>query len=274
MGNNENTFYVNLYSNDYSLTSNEKIFNIDFTTHSGSPIKEDIFYYICNGISRNNVAIYNFPLPPIWWLSGGISAANCLGAFRATSAGSKSNSLVNLNDPGTNPLVEVGTAISQDDVNGWTGFDSSNYLKANFTLNLTKADYDSYSLLIKYQTEHRTVVWSRTEGVYGVLGLYVVDNAQQMDWWFGEQGSPNGGDESYNTDHIYVKAGRKTFYDGVYLSSNPIPADPETAFDITFTIGNVQFNTYNPKQVALFALYNTKLTDEQALALSESVELF
>jgi len=111
MGNNENTFYVNLYTDDYSLTSNEKVFNINFPTHSGSPIKEDIFYfisnginrndifinetknedifyYICNRISRNNVIVYNFSSS--WGLQTILSGESNINISGITSSDFKS----------------------------------------------------------------------------------------------------------------------------------------------------------------------------------------
>ena len=55
-----------------------------------------------------------------WWLSGGIAAANCIGAYQAKGAASKEASQVNLANSGTYDLAEVGT-VTFDTSTGWQG---------------------------------------------------------------------------------------------------------------------------------------------------------
>lgn len=62
-----------------------------------------------------------------WWLSGGISSANCFGAWQAKGAASLAASYVNLNNPGTNDLT-VGGAPTFDTSTGWTFDGWSSYL--------------------------------------------------------------------------------------------------------------------------------------------------
>lgn len=55
-----------------------------------------------------------------WWLSGGVSAVNCLGAYAAKGAASLAASYSNLNAPGTNDLIAVtAPAGGWDATNGW-----------------------------------------------------------------------------------------------------------------------------------------------------------
>lgn len=57
---------------------------------------------------------------PGWWLSGGISAANCIAAYAAKGAASYAASKSNLANPGTYDANDEGThAIDWDSVNGW-----------------------------------------------------------------------------------------------------------------------------------------------------------
>lgn len=62
-----------------------------------------------------------------WYLSGGIAAANCVGAYQAKGAASLAASYVNLANPGTNDLT-VGDAPAWDTSYGWD-FTGSKYLQ-------------------------------------------------------------------------------------------------------------------------------------------------
>lgn len=62
-----------------------------------------------------------------WWLSGGISAANCSAAYASKGAASLAASYINLNNPGTNNAAP-GTAPTWDATNGWIFNGSSQYL--------------------------------------------------------------------------------------------------------------------------------------------------
>ena len=79
-----------------------------------------------------------------WWLSGSISAANCLIAYQPKGAASYAASLSNLANPGTYDATE-GTAPDWDAVNGWkyTKTDSE-YLKTGINPG------ENYSMIVKF----------------------------------------------------------------------------------------------------------------------------
>ena len=62
-----------------------------------------------------------------WWLSGGISAGDCVAAYQAIGAANIAASKVNLNDPGTND-IDVGTDPAFDAATGWSFNGSTHYL--------------------------------------------------------------------------------------------------------------------------------------------------
>ena len=64
-----------------------------------------------------------------WWLSGGISAGDVQGAWRAIGVANYAVSLINLNNPGTDNLIE-GVAPTWDTTTGWTGNALNMYLIA------------------------------------------------------------------------------------------------------------------------------------------------
>ena len=55
----------------------------------------------------------------LWYLAGGISAANCIGAYQAKGAADLAASYVNLANPGTYDLT-AGNAPAFDAADGWT----------------------------------------------------------------------------------------------------------------------------------------------------------
>lgn len=79
-----------------------------------------------------------------WWLSGGISAANCIAAYAAKGAASYAESKINLANPGTYNLTDGVAYPTWDAVNGW-----------NFTsvttriLNSTIPFADGWSIIVR-----------------------------------------------------------------------------------------------------------------------------
>jgi hypothetical protein len=54
-----------------------------------------------------------------WWLAGGISSGNCIGAWQAVGAASQSASYVNLHNPGTYDLTQGADYPTWSAANGW-----------------------------------------------------------------------------------------------------------------------------------------------------------
>ena len=74
-----------------------------------------------------------------WWLSGGIAAGNCKGAYRAKGAASKAASYINLNNPGTNNITEGnGSATWSADVGWYPVVGAARWLNTNI---VPTADY-------------------------------------------------------------------------------------------------------------------------------------
>lgn len=62
-----------------------------------------------------------------WWLAGGVSSVNCIGAYQPIGASSLANSKINVNNPGTHDAV-AGVDPSWTSANGWAGDSTSKYL--------------------------------------------------------------------------------------------------------------------------------------------------
>jgi hypothetical protein len=107
-----------------------------------------------------------------WWLSGGISAANCIGAYAAKGAATLAASYVNLASPGTKDLT-LGTAPAFDTSTGWTFTGaSSQYLKTGI---LTTA---SYSAIVKFASWNRSATYKTLFGAYeSATKAFLVQNS-------------------------------------------------------------------------------------------------
>ena len=92
-----------------------------------------------------------------WWLSGGISAANCVAAYQAKGAADYAASKVNLANPGTYNLTATSDP-SFATATGWT-FSGSEYLITGIT---PAADW---SFIVQY--EHTVTT---THGLFGSEG--------------------------------------------------------------------------------------------------------
>ncbi len=69
---------------------------------------------------------------PPWYLAGGIPAENCLRAYQPMLADDLADSYINLVNPGTGNIVQVG-APGWDLANGWTGNGTSSSLRTGLT---------------------------------------------------------------------------------------------------------------------------------------------
>ena len=79
-----------------------------------------------------------------WYLSGGVSAANCVAAYAPKGAASLAASYTNLANPGTYTAAP-GVAPTFDTATGWT-FAASAYL----TTGITPANDRSWSMIVRY----------------------------------------------------------------------------------------------------------------------------
>lgn len=74
-----------------------------------------------------------------WWLAGGISAANCVGAWQGIGAANQAASYINLNNPGTNDLTLGAAGVTWDVTKGWLSdglgwLDTGLNTTANYTI--------------------------------------------------------------------------------------------------------------------------------------------
>lgn len=80
-----------------------------------------------------------------WWLSGGISAANCVAAYQAKGAASYAASKINLANPGTHNLADGSAIPGWSSASGWIGT-GTGYLTTDITASSIKTAIVRYSI--------------------------------------------------------------------------------------------------------------------------------
>lgn len=97
-----------------------------------------------------------------WYLSGGISAANCIAAYQAKAVADQAASYVNLANPGTYNLTTTA-APTWDTVTGWTFDGATQFLKTGITPTST------YSMIARFAN------WNQTLALGYFIGSYWTD---------------------------------------------------------------------------------------------------
>jgi hypothetical protein len=79
-----------------------------------------------------------------WWLSGGISAANCIAAYAPKGAATYAASKINLANPGTYNAVDGAAYPTWNVATGWTFNGSTQYLTTGII------PTDAYTVIFRY----------------------------------------------------------------------------------------------------------------------------
>lgn len=196
-----------------------------------------------------------------WWLAGGIEAAKCWFAYQGKSASDKASSLVNLANPGTNNLTEIGTVGWS--TAGWSGFNSSNYFQVSNTPDLSGANANTQSAFMYIDTNG-----SYSNGCVGSLyrpfTSYFVNSYNVRIYWWQTQYKYTGG---LSAPYTICFAGNDIYINGVYAATVDDP--PWLTNDGNITIGT-PLNDSSPDYYAM-SYYDVKLTSDQAAALHAAV---
>jgi hypothetical protein len=105
-----------------------------------------------------------------WWVAGGVSNANCIGAYKAKGAGTLIVSRVNLANPGTHDLID-GVAPNFDNTLGW-GFTGTQYLRTGIIPENDK----TWSVVVKFSgiTSHTggSLIGACNNNPYPQFGIF------------------------------------------------------------------------------------------------------
>ncbi len=196
-----------------------------------------------------------------WYLSGGISAANCIAAYAPKGAASLAASYSNLANPGTYNAAP-GVAPTFNTATGWTFNGSSQYLTTGVAANTIQ------SMIVRF-----------TNGDYGtyagVIGAYTSDsNAIMIMQWHAAGGVVyyNGGSSGVLkapklAAGILAVAGAKCYRNGVEDATiSGTGSRPSSAILIGQSAGS-----YFGGKIQAAAIYNTTITAAQVLAVTNAM---
>jgi len=197
-----------------------------------------------------------------WWLSGGIAASNCLFAYQAVSMPTKASTLVNLANPGTYDLTEVGD-VTWNSSDGWvgTGYNVGNYF---YIPSIAMPAGNSSSVVAKVDP-----VFETNSGSFGNGSSYVLYHVTTGFWvyWRGVETKHNS--TAYRgVEAVFAVAGGTTYRNKTLLASNT-PSDLTGTYKIY--IGTNQSYGTPVDNMKAIALYNTVLTEAQIGAVTDAI---
>jgi hypothetical protein len=205
-----------------------------------------------------------------WYLSGGVAAANCLGAYRGKGAASKAASLVNLANPGTYDLVDVNTVTWSAQV-GWSGANTK-MLKTGIIPGTSL----NYTMIICFD-DGGSGTTGCLIGANTIGAFYIFPNSSGKRKYFYQGGTGGAGNQidGVKTSGVLAIAGTNCYYNGQpdgTLSQGSNISTPEIYLLGRNNAGAIS-NEYLGNEIAA-AIYNTVLTDAQVLAISAAMTGF
>lgn len=214
------------------------------------------------GIQRESAAVS-------WWLSGGISAANCIAAYQAKGAADYAASKVNLASPGTYNAVDGAQYPTWASATGWTFNGSSQYLNSGVVPTL---DQTWSAIVRQYATylDNDSVLFSRS-GSSLDFGIY-----QSTATSFFPHNSKNVNitiTSILNTNAVLAVVGRRGYKDGSILTGE-IAAYTGTGTQPCYIgAGNLAGSAgiFWKGNVLAVAIYNITLTEAQVLAVTTAM---
>lgn len=201
-----------------------------------------------------------------WWLSGGMSVANCIAAYQPKGAASLAASYANLANPGTYDATP-GVAPTWDAVNGWIFNGATQYLTTGFPIGAT-----SWSAFIRFAG------FAPVASVKGFFGAYTggtqaqlfqSTSATQRSYFNGggltiSSAMPNSGVGGFAGNVAYLNGSAE---------AGSIGAGTASGFNVFIGARNVAGGVNANAQIncAAFVVYNFTLSAAQVLAVTNAM---
>ena len=206
-----------------------------------------------------------------WWLSGGISAANCIGAYQAKGVADLATSYINLANPGTYNAAP-GTAPTWDVTNGWIFNGTSQYLKTG----ITAENDQTWSLICRFSNYTQS-------NVDVLIGAYLNGGSYQgimlsPYWSGGNKLFFNGGNASHagvSTSGVLAVGGNIGYLNGSAVTG-AIGANAGDFYPIKIGVGGtiadgVVNGSYSNVYIQACAIYDIALTSTQVGLLTTAM---
>ena len=203
-----------------------------------------------------------------WWLTSGVVAANCFGAYRGKGAGTYAASKVNLNQPGTNDLEDTTTPSPPDWSNalGWQGGAVTQFFRL-----VGCRPTEVWSMLIQFKNaaaNSQQFCGSENQAAIGPNGFSLNNSGSFQSFVnFGTLAAVGG----VQVDGNMGMAGKHTYRDGVN-QNNDVGAGTGTCGQDFYLLCDNWIGTAHGGQhvteVIAFAIYTATLTDAQMAAIA------
>jgi len=204
-----------------------------------------------------------------WWLSGGISAANCAAAYAAKGAASLAASYINLNNPGTNNAAP-GVAPTFAGATGWTFNGSTQYLTTGINPG------NNYSAIIRFSSfstpgSANAVALGSAISASPNTGLTLGKTVSTGTLRF-RNGDTAYVDASTATSGVMAAAGANAYLNGSLVNSG-LGGSGSNAFPIYIAANSNSGSVSNFSTIVIVALaiYNTTLSGSQVAALTTAI---
>ena len=200
-----------------------------------------------------------------WWLSGGISPANCVAAYQPKGAADLAASYANLAVGGAAYDLTLGVAPTWDAVNGWIFDGTTQYLKTGITPS------DGWSALIRYNTltykNYATLFGGKTNlGKFFGVTLQLAANKYYLYL-----------NNYYKliyavmpTSGVIGIAGQQGYLNGL-ADGTTITTTTGTYAEVYIGVNNDPTKYYAQVHVQAFVIWNTIITAAQVLAVTNAM---
>jgi hypothetical protein len=214
-----------------------------------------------------------------WWLSGGISAANCIAAYQPKGAATYAASKINLANPGTYNAVDGAAYPTWDGTNGWK-FDaaSSQYLTTGMPFPSDCTTSSIIRITNCLDTASNMYIYGGRIGgnIHGIQPT-IADAfiTYHNSYYTGTNKTPPA-----PTSCVLCMAGAYAYRDGVEegitLVEGAQPTTPITAIAIgadAYDSGGIIYEDYYTGYIQAISFYNTVLSQGQVTALVTAMNL-
>lgn len=233
---------------------------------------------------KNNFAAGTGGVVESWWLSGGVSASDCLAAYQSISADSYAASKVNLANPGTYDITNGASYPTWNAATGWTFDGVDDYLDTNLPGIDTATTIIVYINNFNPVDQNSNVVVSTTDNDWNtetsIFLAYVgaPTNAWKADYLFlynGKWYSELGEIITTGTPYVFGSSISGKYKDGSKTVWSSIPNDYSLVTLNSYIIGAVyspDLQSFGKLDVLALAIYNATLTDDQVSAITTALQ--
>lgn len=235
---------------------------------------------------KNNFAAGTGGVVESWWLSGGVSASDCLAAYQSIGADSYAASKINLANPGTYDITNGASFPSWNAATGWTFDGVDDYLDTNLpgidtasTVIVYINGFNPANTISNYIISTTDNDWNSETAIslgYYLAGdpsPYFVDVIAFLN--SGNAYSDYDGEIANNTPYILGVSLSGRYKDGVkiaWVSFTSPSYNTLRNYILGAVWGGSDYQNFGAMNILAAAIYNTTLTDDQVTAITTALQ--